>query len=230
MNNKTPVKKSTRTEIQDFLKKVDQLPAQSQQAGRLLFAIDATASRQATWDLACGIQGEMFSATKAIGGVNTQLFYYRGFHEFKYSPWYNNSTDLLRHMNTVDCVGGQTQIARVLKHAIQETQKQKINCLIFIGDCCEENIDTLAELAGQLGIRGVPMFIFHEGQDPHAQLVFQHMAKLSKGAYLPFNMNSAKALSTLIGAVAVYATGGLKALKQHGDKQAIALLTQQLEH
>jgi len=228
MADKTPVKKSTSSEIQAFISKVNQLPVKSGQAGRLLFAIDATASREPTWDLACGIQGEMFTATKAIGGISTQLCYYRGFHEFKYSPWYNNSEDLLRHMHQVYCVGGQTQIGHVLQHALKQHQQQKINSLIFIGDACEESADTLADLAGQLGIHGVPIFIFHEGGNHTVRSIFQQLAKLSGGAYLPFNANSAKALSALLGAVAVYATGGMKALKQHGDKEAVAMLTHQM--
>jgi hypothetical protein len=229
MHNKTPAKKSSRADIQGFLAKVDQLPVRSNKAGRVLFAIDATASRQPTWDMALGIQGEMFSATKSLGGISAQLCYYRGFNEFHCGPWVNKSADLLKQMQTVFCLGGHTQIGRVLEHAINECQIQKLSSVIFIGDACEENADTLANLAGQLGIRGVPMFVFHEGQDPSARNVFQHLTKLTKGAYLPFNTNSAKALSALLGAVAIYSTGGLKALQQHGDQTAAQLLTHQLE-
>ena len=228
MTENTPVKKSSRGEIQDFLTKVNQLSTTEPASGHLIFAIDATASRQPTWDLACGIQSEMFAATRKIGGIRTQLCYYRGFHEFKYSPWYQTSDALLRHMHQVFCVGGTTQIARVLKHALKQQQQQKINSVIFIGDACEEDADTLANLAGQLGLRGIPVFVFHEGFDSFAQSAFEKIAKLSGGAYLPFNMNSAHALAALLGAVAVYAAGGMQALQQHNDKQAVALLTRQL--
>lgn len=225
--NKSALQKSSQSDIQAFLNKVDQLPAtQGTQAGRLLFAIDATASREASWDMACGIQGEMFSATQKIGGINAQLCYYRGFNEFHSTPWFKQSKDLLTQMNLVTCLGGQTQILQVLKHALDQTQKNKINAVIFIGDACEESADTLANLAGQLGIRGIPLFIFHEGIDPQAKNIFQQLAKLSSGAYLPFNMNSANALSALLGAIAVYATGGVKALEKRNDKAAVQLLTQ----
>src|SRR3546814_9870581 len=36
--------------------------------GRLIFAMDATASREPTWDRACRLQGEMFKETAALGG------------------------------------------------------------------------------------------------------------------------------------------------------------------
>lgn len=229
MNNKTPAKSSS-TDIQAFLDQVKQLPVAGQNAGRLIFAVDATASRQPTWDMACGIQGEMFSATKALGGINTQLCYYRGFHEFHASQWFNQASQLLQQMNAVSCLGGQTQIARVLQHALNQSQQHKINAVVFIGDACEENADTLANLAGQMGIRGLPLFIFHEGGDPTVKNIFQQLAKLSSGAYLPFNLQSAHALKALLGAIAVFATGGLAALKKHSDKNAVQLLTHQLEN
>ena len=43
--------------------------------GRLIFALDATASREPTWDRACRIQGEMFEATAALGGLDIQLVF-----------------------------------------------------------------------------------------------------------------------------------------------------------
>lgn len=221
--------KSSNGDIQAFLDKVKQLPAQTGSTGRLIFAVDATASRQPTWDMACGIQGEMFAATKDLGGINTQLCYYRGFQEFHASPWFKTSQQLLAHMHKVSCLGGHTQIAKVLQHTLDETQRNKVNALVFIGDACEETADKLANLAGQLGLRGLPIFIFHEGGNPSVANIFQQLAKLSGGAYLPFNMNSAHALSALLGAIAIYASGGLKALKQYGDRKAVQLLTHQLE-
>jgi hypothetical protein len=57
-------------------------PAEGEGAGshrrrarRLIFALDATASREPTWDSACRIQGEIFEATAAIGGLDLQLAY-----------------------------------------------------------------------------------------------------------------------------------------------------------
>ena len=62
-------------------------PTPAGERGRLIFAMDATASREPTWDHACHIQGEMFRETQALGGLEIQLIYYRGFGECKASPW-----------------------------------------------------------------------------------------------------------------------------------------------
>ena len=75
---------SSDTEVAEFVRKVRSLSATTpnRTGGRLIFALDATASRQPTWDQACQLQGEMFVETAAIGGLNIQLVWYRGFGEF----------------------------------------------------------------------------------------------------------------------------------------------------
>src|ERR1700730_10181977 len=114
--------------------------------GRLIFALDATASREATWDRACRLQGEMFEATAAIGGLDVQLVFYRGFAECKARRWLGTAADLHRAMRSVSCVGGATQIARVLIHARNEARANKVNALVFVGDAMEEGVDELSRL------------------------------------------------------------------------------------
>lgn len=153
---------STRTEVADFLAKVRAMPVvRSGRTGRLIFAMDATASREPTWDRACRIQGEMFSATRDLGGLEIQLVWYRGFGEFEASPWVSDSKSLVARMTEVYCRAGETQIARVLEHAVAETERRKVNAVVFVGDCVEESTDTLCGLAGKLGLLGVSVFIFH---------------------------------------------------------------------
>src|SRR2546430_7595561 len=154
----------------------------------------------------------MFEATAALGGLDVKLVYYRGFSECKASRWLTTAADLHRAMRAVSCLGGETQIERVLAHAIAENQKQRVNALVFVGDAMEENVDRLCQLAGELGLKGVPIFLFHEGHNPAAARAFQQMAKLSRGAYLRFDLASADRLKDLLAAVAVYAAGGYRAL------------------
>lgn len=205
-------------------------PAPAGRRGRLIFALDATASREPTWDRACRIQGEMFEATAALGGLDVKLVYYRGFNECKASRWMTSAADLHRVMRAVSCIGGETQIERVLAHALAETKKQRVNALVFVGDAMEENVDRLCRLAGELGLNGVPIFLFHEGGDPVAGRAFQQMAKLSRGAYVRFDMASAGRLKELLAAVAVYAAGGYRALTAYGEKKGgeVLRLTAQL--
>ncbi|MBM3512010.1 MAG: VWA domain-containing protein, partial [Alphaproteobacteria bacterium] len=64
-----PAPRSSRAEVDAFLKKVAQtVPVAAGGRGRLMFALDATASREPTWDRACQIQGQMFAETAALGG------------------------------------------------------------------------------------------------------------------------------------------------------------------
>lgn len=219
-------------EIDAFLRDVQRAPAvrPSGRSGRLIFALDATASRQPTWDHACRLQGEMFEATAALGGLDVKLVYYRGFGECKASRWTSNAAELHRIMRQVSCAGGQTQIERVLAHALSETAKERIGALIFVGDAMEENIDRLCQLAGELGIKGVPAFVFHEGDDPVAGQAFREIARLSRGAYLRFDATSAAHLKDLLGAVAVYAAGGHRALADYSARKGgeVLRLTAQL--
>jgi hypothetical protein len=82
-----------------------------------------------------------------------------------------------------------------------------------VGDCMEEDIDQLSQLAGELGLIGVPVFLFQEGDEPRATRAFKEIARLSRGAYCRFDAGSARQLRELLTAVAVYATGGRKALE-----------------
>ena len=212
--------KSSNKDITSFLNKVAAMPVvkKAGERGRLIFAMDATASREATWDHACHLQGEMFNETATLGGLDIQLAYYRGFSEFHAAPWYANAKDLLQRMSAVQCLGGHTQIAKVLRHTIAETKQKKVNALVFVGDCMEENVDELCQLAGQLAILSVPVFIFHEGFEPIAAKAFQQIAQLSNGAYCPFDAGSAKQLKELLSAVAVYAAGGQAALEDFNKR------------
>jgi hypothetical protein len=173
----------------------------------------------------------MFLATDALGGLEVQLVFYRGFGECKASPWVTNSRDLVHRMTAVRCLGGQTQIRRVLAHAIEETRKRRVNALVFVGDCMEEDVDALSALAGELGLLGVPAFIFHEGADPVAARGFRQIAKLTKGAYCAFDASSADQLRELLSAVAVYAAGGRRALEDLSRARGgmVRLLTNEMK-
>ncbi|MGI9402556.1 MAG: VWA domain-containing protein [Rhizobiaceae bacterium] len=194
--------------------------------GRLVFSLDATMSRQPTWDRACQIQASMFEAVSKIGGLSVQLVYFRGFGECKASRWVVNSSALADLMCTIDCRGGQTQIIKVLNHASKENEREKISALVYIGDAMEEDADRICHLAGQLGLKGVRAFMFQEGHDPLAESTFRQVAKLTGGAYFRLGPNSARELAELLGAIAVYASAGRKALESSSKRGARLLLGQ----
>jgi hypothetical protein len=184
--------------------------------GRLIFALDATMSRQPTWDTALKLQAQMFEEAAKVGGLDVQLAYYRGFGECRASRWVGEARALRDLMTTIDCRGGQTQIGRILAHARKETGRRKVNVLVFVGDAMEEKIDDLAATAGELGLLGLRVFIFQEGRDPAVERAFREIARLSGGAYARFDVNAAGQLAELLRAAAVYAAGGLKALAKGG--------------
>ena len=223
---------ATRGAVDAFLTKLATVPAvrAAGQRGRLLFALDATASREAAWDRACQIQGEMFRETSALGGLDVQMAYYGGFADFRASAWVSDSASLIGPMTGVRCLAGKTQIARVLRHALDEAKAVRVNAVVFVGDCMEEDADALGSLAGELGVRGVPLFLFQEGHDARAESAFRQIAELSGGAWCRFDASSAPQLRDLLGAVAVYAAGGRKALADYGARRQgdVLLLAKQL--
>jgi len=210
-----PARTGPGTEVAAFLEKVARLPAARPargRPGRLVFAVDATASRQPSWDRACALTGEMFLATRDLGGLAVSLAYWRGFMEFAATPFLTDGAELARRMSTVACLGGQTQILRALRHALAESRKEKVGALVLVGDAVEEDVDALCHAAGELGLFGTPVFCFHEGANPVAGNAFRQIAKVSGGAYAPFDSAAADTLRDLLRAVAVFAAGGHAAL------------------
>lgn len=213
-------------EVQAFLKKLAETPAvkPAGRKGRLLFALDATASREPTWGEARRLQAEMFDVAAALGGLEIQLCYYRGLADFDASPWLARAEDLRRRMAEVECLGGMTQIGRVLEHALRESRNAKVDALVFVGDCMEEDEDYLCRQAGALGLLGTKAFLFQEGTDPVASQAFKQIARLTGGAHCRFDAGSAQQLRDLLAAVAAYAAGGLKALENVGRQRGGATL------
>jgi hypothetical protein len=210
--NAAPV--SSRPDIDAFLAQVKNLPPSVAFGGRgrLIFALDATMSRQPTWDSACHLQAEMFKEAGAIGGLDVQLVYYRGLTECRASQWVSQPERLASLMEKIDCRGGHTQIGRILGHARKEGDGRKVQAVVFVGDAMEEPIDDLCAAAGELGLLGVPVFMFQEGSEPVAENAFREIARLSRGAYCRFAPGAAHELAELLRAAAAYAAGGMKAL------------------
>jgi len=209
-----PAPASPRSEVDAFLERARNLapPIAAGGRGRLVFALDATMSRQPTWDEACRLQADMFQEAAAIGGLDIQLVYYRGLSECRASPFLSEAGQLRRLMERIDCRGGHTQIRRILAHARRETDGKKAQALVFVGDAMEESLDDLCAAAGELGMLGVPAFMFQEGYDPVAEQAFREIARLTRGAYCRFDVGAAHQLRELLRAAAAYAAGGMKAL------------------
>jgi len=202
---------------------LDQLATQLPNSGRLIFALDATASRQPLWDTAIALQSDMFDTT-AGSNLEIQLVYYRGPKgECKASSWITDTKRLRTIMSRIICEGGYTQIAKVLSHAHRENEKSKIAALVFVGDAMEEKVDELCDVASRLG---APAFMFQEGHDGAAEQAFREIARITRGAYARFDASAPDQLRDLLKAVATYASGGRQALANRRDAGATLLLEQ----
>jgi hypothetical protein len=207
---------------------------------RVIFALDATASRESTWDMAAQKQAAMFEEAAKIGGLDVQLVYYRGIDEVRHSSWFSDAHELVDRMNKIRCMAGATKIARILRHIRTEHEREKISAAIFVGDACEEMRGALYEAAAGLG---VPMFMFQEGDglagyldqfggivfdDPPQKVehVFREIARLTNGAYARFDAGAARQLGELLRAVAAFAVGGIAALADQRTDSARKLLGQ----
>ncbi len=226
-----------------FLKKVRELGSSeaalqsltAQARGRLIFAMDATASRQPAWDLAAELQAEMF---RAASGLEIKLAYFRGASECRQSPWKSDPDQLSYLMRKVSCQAGYTQIGKVLTLARELAAEESAKSLVYVGDSIEEKLDILCGRAAEAGI---PIFVFHEfhGQEKAEQAsanlqterAFREIARASNGAYCRFDARAADTLRQLLGAVAVYATGGVSAIEAHAAIAAepVRLLLNQLK-
>ncbi|MGY3615697.1 VWA domain-containing protein [Bradyrhizobium sp. USDA 10063] len=214
--------------VDKFLASATKKPAF--QRGNLIFALDATASREKTWDSAVQLQAGMFREAATIGALNVQLVFYRGMDGFngecKASQWVSDPMMLAKFMAPIRCEAGETQIAKVLNHALSEAQQRKIGALVFIGDACEEDPEQIMGPARKLGQLGVPVFLFQEGRNPVAETYFQDIAKITRGAWHRFDHDSAALLGELLRAVAAFAVGGVTALEKQGSGAARLLLGQ----
>ena len=213
--------RSTSAEISAFLTEARRTPAPYSGArGRLIFALDATMSRQPTWDLALGLQSRMFEAAAAIGGLEVQLVYFRGQGECRASRFVSQGAGLAELMTGLTVRGGLTQLRKVLVHARDEAKIARVGALVFVGDAMEEDVEGVLAVAGELALGGVKAFMFQEGEDKRARTAFQEVARLTGGAYGAFDAGAAARLATLLRAAAAYAAGGRAALEALAAREA----------
>ncbi len=220
---------TSKTTVDQFLARAETAkPPATRASHRIIFALDATASREPTWDLACSLHAELFNVASDAGNVAVQLVYYRGIDGFAHTDWSTTPESLLAEMLSVRCLGGRTQLGRVIEHTKREAAAHPIKALIFVGDCFEEDTDRVAAAAGELAVYGTPIFIFQEGVNPQASSVFRYLAELTRGAHVPFAQGSAEELETLLRAVVAYATEGRPGLARQLESPLVRQLLVQL--
>ena len=199
--------------------------------GRLLFSLDATASREPMWDLATSLQVAMFEKAAKIGGLDVQLAHFGG-DEFQHSSWLSDAHELVSLMRAIRCKSGATQIAKALRHIWIENQRaegrrgglhrRRVRGAARRALCRRGGLGRAAvpvsgrRRPGDLSRRATAELSEHPPQK--VEQVFRELARLSGGAYGKFDAGAAKQLGELLRAVAAFAVGGVAALaNQHTD-------------
>src|SRR5262245_61687371 len=142
-------------------KQMERQVFEARHAPRMIFAMDATASREPTWEMAGKLHREMGAV---LSNLTLQLVFFRG-DECKASGWVTGGQRIAELMNKVRCSSGYTQIGRVLRRVIEAGCEHAIRALVYVGDCCEEDGEELFALAEQLKRQRIPISLFHEGYD-----------------------------------------------------------------
>lgn len=208
---KSPAARQEVGDVASFLAKArlvrtaNEKKGHSAQFGRLIFALDATMSRQPTWDVACSLQSELFDVAAKDGGLAMQLAYFRGVNECRASRWTREAQDMIRWMERFDCRAGRTQIGRLLTHILNEASENRVDAVVYVGDCLEEDPDKIVGLAGDIGLHKIPVFVFQEGDDPLASTIFRDVARLTGGAYGQFDPSARHVLARYLRAIARFA-------------------------
>ena len=199
------------------LKRIEQNYNMDRPAGRLIFGLDLTGSREHSLLHARIATAAMFDTIKAIGAIAVKLIYYRGNSECRAGAWHHDPAIVCRSMLTLTCESGATQIARLLRTAL--TEETRISGVVFVGDHCEDDPAELRRLAQTLGQRSTPLFMFHECADHDnrslkAKPVFKAMAQLSGGIYVEFKPDSGAILREMLSSVAAFSAAGVQGVKQ----------------
>lgn len=185
------------------------------QRPRLVFSMDATASREGSWNIAKEITGAMFEAVP--DELDVALVYHGGGRLQEMTPFSSNAKTFLDKVHSVRCRAGRTALNAILAKAVEVS---RLKALIYVGDCFEESPQEAMDLAQQLKLKGVRCFLFHDessagsGYDVEtARRVFQEIARITGGAVLPFDENAPDLVKALLEAIAIYAAQGMKALE-----------------
>ncbi len=187
----------------------------ARRAGKLIFGLDLTGSREAGLKQARLATAAMFDAIRAFGKVEMKLVYYRGINECRESQWCSDADVLCRSMLKLACERGSTQIAKLLRLALGQTEK--LSAVVFVGDHCEENLEEMHALAAMLRDKQIPLFVFHECADHdewslRAKPVFRRMAEISGGVYVEFKPDSGEVLKELLPTIAAFSAAGIDGL------------------
>jgi hypothetical protein len=191
---------------------------------RLVFAVDATASREPAWAAARKVTDALVKALP--GELDVALAVHGGSRVHTFTAFTSDATTLRDRAAGVTCEAGLTRLLPILSVSLKQPG---VRVVIYIGDVFEESVSQGRRLADAMGAQGAKLIVLHDTADPASRRdveVFWDLAKRTGGCVLPFDANAPGRLRDLLSAVAVYAVGGEKLLRQrrHELPGAVALL------
>ncbi len=188
---------------------------------RVGFLVDATGSRDESWEQAQTIQAGMFKKVAGLRSLSLRLVHFGG-NEMADHGWQTDTRALAAQMAQVRCVTGLTQILPGLEKFLEFSEGERTHAIILVGDYFEENIEEAKQVALALKGAGIKVFAFLEGDDWTAEAVFGRLANVTGGAFTKFGADLP--LADLCKGVALLSAGGEKALKRLENKRARHLL------
>jgi hypothetical protein len=191
---------------------------------RLVFAVDATASREPAWAAARRVTDALVKALP--GELDVALAVHGGGRVHTFTPFTSDANALRDRAAGVECASGMTRLLPILSACGKQAG---VRVVIYVGDVFEESVLSGRRLADAMGVAGVKLIVLHDTADRAARRdaeVFWDLAKRTGGCVLPFDANAPGRLRDILSAVAVYAVGGEKLLRErwHELPGAVALL------
>lgn len=184
---------------------------------RMIFGLDATASRRDTWTIAQRLQRDLLTMAQEVGQLELQIAFFSGLTNFRHTHWSTDGDELAKLMSEIHCQAGQTQIVRLFDHAIAEATAAptRVKCLLYVGDTMEDNEAQVLARAKTLGDLNVPIFMLYEkGQYNNDEPEYRRIAKASGGAFGEFSEGGIAELRSMLEAIFAYATGGKDAMRR----------------
>jgi hypothetical protein len=192
---------------------------------RLVFAVDATASREPAWTAARQVTDALVKALP--GELDVALAVHGGSRVHTFTAFTSDARTLRDLAAGVGCHAGLTRLLPILAASLK---RQAVRVVIYIGDVFEESLPQGRQLADEMGALGIKLIVLHDtAADRSARRdaeVFWDLAKRTGGCVLPFDASASGRLRDILSAVAVYAVGGEKLLRErrHVLPGAVALL------
>jgi hypothetical protein len=191
---------------------------------RLIFAVDATASREPAWVAARQVTDALVKALP--GQLDVALAVHGGSRVHIFTEFTNEPAALRDRAAGVVCEAGLTRLLPILSVSLKQPA---VRVVVYIGDVFEENVAKGRQLTDAMGKQGIRLIVLHDTADPAARRdaeLFWDLAKRTGGCVMPFDASSSGRLRDLLSAVAVYAVGGEKLLRErrHDLPGAVALL------